>query len=83
MFLNLISTGASDDFNKATQTARAMVARFAESVQVSAVVLRGVPRPQNDPYGAVYLAQVPVRWIAGENMMLPTSITRCSGSMRM
>ena len=31
--------------------------------QVSAVVLRGVPRPQNDPYGAVYLAQVPVRWI--------------------
>jgi len=33
--------------------------------QVSAVVLRGVPRPQNDPYGAVYLAQVPVRWIVG------------------
>jgi hypothetical protein len=31
--------------------------------QVSAVVLRGVPQPQNDPYGAVYLAQVPVRWI--------------------
>ncbi|MET3246253.1 ATP-dependent Zn protease [Burkholderia sp. OAS925] len=28
LFLNLISTGASDDFNKATQTARAMVARF-------------------------------------------------------
>ncbi len=33
--------------------------------QVSAVVLRGVPRPQNDPYGAAYLAQVPVRWITG------------------
>ncbi len=28
LFLNLVSTGASDDFNKATQTARAMVARF-------------------------------------------------------
>jgi cell division protease FtsH len=28
LFLNLISTGASDDFNKATQTARAMVTRF-------------------------------------------------------
>jgi ATP-dependent Zn protease len=28
LFLNLISTGASDDFNKATATARAMVARF-------------------------------------------------------
>jgi cell division protease FtsH len=28
VFLNLISTGASDDFNKATQTARAMVTRF-------------------------------------------------------
>jgi cell division protease FtsH len=26
--MNLISTGASDDFNKATQTARAMVTRF-------------------------------------------------------
>ena len=32
--------------------------------QVSAVVLRGVPRPQGNPYGAVYLAQVPVRWSA-------------------
>jgi hypothetical protein len=30
--------------------------------QVSAVVLKGVPRPQENPYGAVYLAQVPVRW---------------------
>ncbi|MEK6349414.1 MAG: cell division protein FtsH, partial [Burkholderia sp.] len=28
LFMNLISTGASDDFNKATQTARAMVTRF-------------------------------------------------------
>src|SRR5271156_3227677 len=28
IFLNLISTGASDDFNKATQTARAQGARF-------------------------------------------------------
>lgn len=28
IFMGLISTGASDDFNKATQTARAMVARF-------------------------------------------------------
>ncbi|MDR5662767.1 cell division protein FtsH, partial [Burkholderia cenocepacia] len=28
LFMNLVSTGASDDFNKATQTARAMVARF-------------------------------------------------------
>jgi hypothetical protein len=32
--------------------------------KVSAVVLQGVPRPQDDPYGAIYLAQVPVRWIA-------------------
>jgi hypothetical protein len=32
--------------------------------QVSAVVLKGVPRPQDNPYGAVYLAQVPVRWSA-------------------
>jgi hypothetical protein len=31
--------------------------------KVSAVVLKGVPRPQENPYGAVYLAQVPVRWI--------------------
>jgi hypothetical protein len=30
----------------------------------SAVVLRGVPAPKNDPYGAIYLAQIPVRWIA-------------------
>ena len=30
--------------------------------QVSAVVLQGAPRPRHDPYGAVYLAQVPVRW---------------------
>ena len=28
VFLDLVSTGASDDFNKATQTARAMVTRF-------------------------------------------------------
>lgn len=28
LFMGLISTGASDDFNKATQTARAMVTRF-------------------------------------------------------
>lgn len=28
LFLNLITTGASDDFNKATQTARAMVTKF-------------------------------------------------------
>ncbi|MEX3592371.1 MAG: ATP-dependent zinc metalloprotease FtsH [Burkholderia sp.] len=28
LFMNLISTGASDDFNKATKTARAMVTRF-------------------------------------------------------
>ena len=33
--------------------------------QVGAVVTQGVPKPQNDPYGAVYLAQVPVRWIVG------------------
>jgi len=33
--------------------------------QVGAVVTKGVPKPQNDPYGAVYLAQVPVRWIVG------------------
>jgi hypothetical protein len=32
--------------------------------RVSAVVLQGVPAPKNDPYGAIYLAQVPVRWIA-------------------
>jgi hypothetical protein len=32
--------------------------------RVSAVVLEGVPKPQNDPYGSVYLTQVPVRWIA-------------------
>ncbi|MBV9793031.1 MAG: hypothetical protein JO016_03755 [Actinobacteria bacterium] len=31
--------------------------------QVSAVVLEGAARPQNDPYGAVYLTTVPVRWI--------------------
>ena len=30
--------------------------------QVSAVVLQGVPAPKNDPYGAIYLAQIPVRW---------------------
>lgn len=28
LFMDLVSTGASDDFNKATQTARAMVTRF-------------------------------------------------------
>ena len=33
--------------------------------QVGAVVTQGAPKPQNDPYGAVYLAQVPVRWIVG------------------
>lgn len=33
--------------------------------QVGAVVTKGVPKPQNDPYGAVYLAQVPVRWSVG------------------
>ena len=32
--------------------------------QVSAVVLRGTPRPRSNPYGAVYLAQVPVQWNA-------------------
>jgi hypothetical protein len=43
-------------------TARAEQAAWHK---VSAVVLHGVPRPRDDPYGAVYLAQVPVRWIAG------------------
>jgi hypothetical protein len=33
--------------------------------QVGAVVTQGVPKPRSDPYGAVYLAQVPVRWIVG------------------
>ncbi len=30
--------------------------------KASAVVLQGVPAPKNDPYGAIYLAQIPVRW---------------------
>ena len=32
--------------------------------KVSAVVLQGVPAAKNDPYGAIYLAQIPVRWTA-------------------
>ncbi len=32
--------------------------------KVSATVLQGVPRPQDDPYGAIYLTRIPVRWIA-------------------
>jgi hypothetical protein len=45
----------------ATSTARTEQAAWH---RVTAVVLEGVPAPKNDPYGAIYLAQVPVRWIA-------------------
>ena len=40
LFMNLVSTGASDDFNKATQTARAMVARFGMTDALRADGLR-------------------------------------------
>ncbi len=39
--------------------------------KVSAVVLQGVPAPKNDPYGAIYLAQIPVRWTAENGRRTP------------
>ena len=47
--------------------------------QVSAVVLQGVPRPQDDPYGAVYLAQVPVRWIARDGVPHTGKVAAAAG----
>lgn len=45
----------------ATVTARSEQAAWH---RVGAVVRQDVPAPADNPYGAVYLAQVPVRWIA-------------------
>jgi hypothetical protein len=59
----LVAFGAGRwSWDAGAATARAEQAAWH---QVGAVVTKGVPKPQNDPYGAVYLAQVPVRWIVG------------------
>ncbi|MCA8090431.1 ATP-dependent zinc metalloprotease FtsH [Burkholderia anthina] len=50
LFLNLISTGASDDFNKATQTARAMVARFGMTDALGPMVYVD-DESDNGPFG--------------------------------
>jgi hypothetical protein len=47
--------------------------------RVSAVVLRGVPAPRNDPYGAIYLAQVPVRWITQDGKTHTGQVTAETG----
>jgi hypothetical protein len=49
-------------WNDAAATARTEQAAWHK---VSAVVLQGVPAPKNDPYGAIYLAQIPDRAAAG------------------
>lgn len=48
---------------------------------VTAVLLRGVPRPQDNPYGAVYLAQVPARWTARDGAARTGEVTAVAGSL--
>jgi hypothetical protein len=47
--------------------------------KVSAVVLQGVPAPKNDPYGAIYLAQIPVRWTAEDGSAHTGKVTADTG----
>jgi hypothetical protein len=47
--------------------------------QVPAVVLLGVPRAQNDPYGAIYLTQVPVRWTARDGSSHTGKVAAAAG----
>jgi len=47
--------------------------------QVRATVLQGVPAPKNDPYGAIYLAQISVKWIAEDGSAHTGRVTAESG----
>ena len=38
-----------------------------------------MPAPKNDPYGAIYLAQIPVRWIAQDGTSHTGRVTAESG----
>lgn len=49
---------------------------------VPAVVLESVPRAQDNPYGAGYLAQVPARWTARDGTPRTGTVTAAAGTRR-
>ena len=63
-------------WDEAAATARTEQASWH---RVSAVVLLGVPRPRNDPYGTAFLTQVPVRWTAGDGSSRTGKVAAAAG----
>jgi len=47
---------------------------------VRAVILHGVPRPSDNPYGAVYLVHVPARWTAQDGAVRTGTVTAAAGT---
>lgn len=47
---------------------------------VRAIILHGVPRPSDNPYGAVYLVHVPARWTAPDGAVRTGTVTAAAGT---
>ncbi len=47
---------------------------------VRAIILHGVPRPSDNPYGAVYLVHVPARWTTRDGAVRTGTVTAAAGT---
>ncbi len=60
--------------------AAAARAERASWYPVRAVILHGVPRPSDNPYGAVYLVHVPARWTTQDGVVRTGIVTAAAGT---
>ncbi len=60
--------------------AAAARAERAAGYPVRAVILHGVPRPSDNPYGAVYLVHVPARWTTQDGAVRTGIVTAAAGT---